>query len=145
MSERTKLLKKAVMTGVGASTNVDRIKVALNEALEDLVRVGQDLLEDLESKGEIKAKSAQDFFKNFQENAKKKGGNIEKNVSSKVQGSMKKVVKEMGLATKEEVKELSERLEALEDALTGGCEDHDHEHEHEPKKARAGKGKRSAE
>ena len=58
MSERTKLLKKAVLTGVGASSNVDRIKAALNEAMEDLVKVGQDLFNDLELKGKDRTDSA---------------------------------------------------------------------------------------
>ena len=36
------------MTGVGASQNVDRIKTALDEAMRDLLKVGQELFEDLE-------------------------------------------------------------------------------------------------
>ncbi len=61
MNERSKLLKKAVMTGVGASTNVDRIKTALDEAMRDLIKVGQGLMDDLEEEGKVKAEVLQDF------------------------------------------------------------------------------------
>ena len=51
MSEKTELLKKYVLTTVGATTSVDRIKTALNDAVTDLCKVGQDLLDELEVKG----------------------------------------------------------------------------------------------
>jgi hypothetical protein len=44
MSDRTKLLKKAVLTGVGATSSVDRVKDALKDAMQDLVKVGQELI-----------------------------------------------------------------------------------------------------
>jgi polyhydroxyalkanoate synthesis regulator phasin len=124
MSERTKLLKKAVLTSVGATTNVDRIKVALNDAMSDLVKVGKDLLDELESKGKTKADSVEDFLKNFKEEAKTRTTDIEKQVSSKVQVKLKKVAKEFGLATREEVEELLERISELEEAVgvTNGSE-----------------------
>ena len=50
MSDRTKLLRKAVLTGVGATANVDRVRDALNEAMQDLVKVGRDLFDDLRRK-----------------------------------------------------------------------------------------------
>jgi len=123
MSERTKLLKKAVLTSVGASTNVDRIKDALQAAMDDLVKVGQDLLEDLEEKGKVKADSVQNFIKNLQADAGKKTGEFEKKVSSKVQVNIKKAVKDVGLVTREELEELHDRLTALEEALVGGGEE----------------------
>jgi polyhydroxyalkanoate synthesis regulator phasin len=126
MSERTKLLKKAVLTSVGATTNVDRIKVALNDAMSDLVKVGHDLLDELESKGKTKADSVQDFLKNFQSEAKTRTSDIEKQVSTKVHIELKKVAKEVGLATKEEVEDLHERIAELEEAvgLANGGEEH---------------------
>jgi len=117
MSERTKLLKKAVLTSVGATTNVDRIKVALNDAMSDLVKVGHDLLDELESQGKTKADSVQDFLKNFQSEAKTRTSDIEKQVSTKVHTELKKVAKEVGLATKEEVEELLDRIAELEEAV----------------------------
>ena len=78
MNERTKLLKKAVMTGVGASTNVDRIKTALDDAMRDLLKVGQGLFDDLEEEGKEKTESLQDFLKNLQKEAGKRTAQVEK-------------------------------------------------------------------
>ena len=119
MSERTKLLKKAVMTGVGATTNGERIKAALNEALEDLVKIGQELFEELESKGKVKTKTAQEFVKNLKEEAGRRSDKLEKQVSSKVQNSMQKAARELGLATQTEVDDLKERIQHLEETLLG--------------------------
>lgn len=123
MSERTKLLKKAVLTGVGASSNVDRIKSALNEAMDDLVKVGQDLLNDLEIKGKDKTDSVQSFLRNLQEEAKTRTGSLEKQVSSKVQTSMKKAAKDLGLVSREEFEEVLERLNALEESNSNSGEE----------------------
>jgi len=116
MSERTKLLKKAVMTGVGGATNVDRIKSAIKDAMNDLVKVGQDLLDDLEEKGTNKTDSVQQFMKNLKSETEKKGFEVEKKVSTNVKGSMKKAAKELGLITREDWEELYERIAAIEDA-----------------------------
>lgn len=123
MSERTKLLKKAVLTSVGASTNADRIKQAISQAMDDLVKVGQELLEDLEDKGKIKTESVQNFLKNLQGETAKRTNDLEKTVSEKVQVSMKKAVKEIGLITREDYDELLERLSVLEEALVGTDEE----------------------
>jgi polyhydroxyalkanoate synthesis regulator phasin len=136
MSERTKLLKKAVLTSVGASANVDRIKSALNEAMDDLVKVGQDLLNDLEIKGKDKTENAQNFIKNLQDEGMKRT----KDLSSKAQGSMKKAAKEVGLVTREEYDELLERVNTLEELIAGGPEgDEGHEGNDSKKKQRGGK------
>lgn len=118
MSERTKLLKKAVLTGVGASSNPDRVRAALKDALDDLFKVGQTLLDDLESKGKNKTDSAQNFLRNLQDEATKRGGEF----GGQVARSMKKAAKEVGLVTKEDLREIAERLSSLEDALVG-CDD----------------------
>lgn len=121
MSERTKLLKKAVMTGVGGATNVDRIKAAIKDAMNDLVKVGQDLLDDLEEKGTNKTDSVQQFMKNLKSETEKKGFEVEKKVSTNVKGSMKKAAKELGLITREDWEELYERIAAIEDAVGVGA------------------------
>jgi polyhydroxyalkanoate synthesis regulator phasin len=113
MSERTRLLKKAVLTSVGAGTNVDRIKSALNEAMQDLVKVGNNLLDELEEKGKVKTESVQEFLKHFQAEAQKKTSQVEKKVST----GMKKVVRELGLITQEDWEEMCERLTDIEEAL----------------------------
>ena len=115
MSDRTKLLKKAVLTGVGATSSVDRVKDALKEAMQDLVKVGQDLLEDLEEKGKIKTESAQSFLKGFQDEAAKRTECIEKKVSSKVGKELKKVAKDLGVVTYEQYEALLERVAVLEE------------------------------
>ena len=127
MSERTKLLKKAVLTGVGATTSVDRIKSAITEAMNDLVKVGQDLLEDLEDKGKIKTESVQNLIFNLRDEAEKRTFDVEKKVSSKVQVSMKKAAKEFGLITRDDLDELVDRLVAIEEAV--GVPNHDEETE----------------
>jgi polyhydroxyalkanoate synthesis regulator phasin len=119
MTERSKLLKKAVLTSVGATASVDRIKNALNDALSDLVKVGQDLLDELEDKGKDKTDSVQDFLKNFQEEAKTRTTDMEKTVTERVQVELKKAAKEVGLVTKEDYEELLERLAELEEAVHG--------------------------
>jgi polyhydroxyalkanoate synthesis regulator phasin len=137
MSERTKLLKKAVLTSVGASSNVDRIKSALNEAMDDLVKVGQELLSDLEIKGKDKTDNAQTFIKNLQEEGMKRTKDLGSQVSSKAQVSVKKAAKEVGLVMREEYDELVERVNSLEELIAGGPsegEDHDSK-----KKQRGGK------
>lgn len=119
MSERTKLLKKAVLAGVGASSNVERIKAALSDAMQDLVKVAGDLIDDLEDKGKVKAETVQSFLRNVQDEATKRTAEAEKTVSSKVSGSTRKAAKEFGLATHEEMEELMERIAALEEAVHG--------------------------
>lgn len=123
MSERTKLLRKAVLTSVGATTSVDRIKTALKDAMDDLVKVGHDLMDDLESKGKFKAESVQNFLRSLQDEAAKRTGDLGKTASSKVQTSMKKAAQDLGLATREDLDELLERLSTLEEALTGSEEE----------------------
>ncbi len=117
MSERTKLLKKALLTGVGATTNGERIKEALTDAVDDLVKIAADLMDELESRGKVKAKSAEDFIKNFRSEAVKRTDNfLGGRVTTKVSKSVQKAVKEMGLATTSDVEELCARIEALENA-----------------------------
>src|SRR5271170_85741 len=117
MRERNELLKKAVMTGVGASTNVDRIKVALEEALRDLIKVGHGLMDDLEEEGKVKTESIQDFLKNFQSEATKRTAQMEKTVSTKVQTELRKAARDIGLVMQEDMDEISDRLCEIEEAL----------------------------
>lgn len=117
MSERTKLLKKAVLTSVGAGTNVERVKTALNEAMQDLIKVGQSLLDELEEKGKVKTDSVQEFLKNFQNEAYKKTSDLGKQVSSKVSTGTKKAIRELGLITQKDWDELYQRLSSIEEAL----------------------------
>ncbi len=112
MSERKTLLKKAVLTGVGASTNFDRIRDAIEDAMHDLVKVGQDLIDDLEEQGKEKAENAQSFLRNLQEEAAKKSGNLE----AKMSVGVKSKAKDLGLVTREEFEDIVQRLEALENA-----------------------------
>ena len=84
MSDRTKLLKKAVLTSVGASANVDRVRDALNEAMADLVKVGRELFEDLEEKGKVKTDTVESFVKGLQDEAAKRTGGFEGKFSAKV-------------------------------------------------------------
>lgn len=114
MTERTKLLKKAVLTSVGATTSVDRIKSALGEVMQDLVKVGQELLGELESKGRTQTESASDFLKRFQKEASKRTAAVEKKVSQKVHTGVKKAANEFGLATYDQVEEILDRLSELE-------------------------------
>jgi len=117
MTERTKLLKRAVLTSVGATTSVDRIKSAINDAMQDLVRVGHDLLGELEVKGKEQAESVEGFIKQFQSEAGKRTNAMEKKVSHRVQTEVKKAAKEFGLATREEVEEILERINEIEEAV----------------------------
>ncbi len=110
MSETTLLLKKAVLTSVGATSSVDRIKNALNDAMQDLVKIGQDLIDELEEQGKIKAENAQSFLKGIQDEATKKTTQIEKKVTEKVQEK----AKDFGFVSREEYEDLLERIEALE-------------------------------
>jgi len=110
MSDRTKLLKKAVMTGVGATSSADRLKDALKDAMQDLVKVGQELIDDLEEKGKVKTESAESFIKGFKDEAVKRTGDIEKQVSK----TMKKAAKEFGFVTMEHYDQLLERIAVLE-------------------------------
>ena len=134
MSERTKYLKKAVMTGVGGATNVDRIKSAITDAMNDLVKVGQDLLDDLEEKGTNKTDSVQQFIKNLKSETEKKGFEVEKTVSGNVKTSMKKAAKELGLITREDWEELYERIAAIEDAVGVAAGDDESEGKKKAKK-----------
>ncbi len=117
MGEATALIKKAVLTSVGATSSLDRIKGALNNAMQDVVKIGQDLVEELEEQGKVKAENAQSFLKNLQDEAGKKSEVIEQKVSGTMSGSVKKVAKDVGLVTREEYEELLERLEAIETSL----------------------------
>jgi gamma-glutamylcysteine synthetase len=115
MSDRTKLLKKAVLTSVGATSSVDRVKDALKDAMQDLVKVGQELIDDLEEKGKVKTESAESFLKGFKDEAVKRTEDIEKQVSAKVSKTMKKAAKEFGFVTLEQYEQLLERLALVEE------------------------------
>ncbi|HNN64480.1 MAG TPA: hypothetical protein PKH78_15605, partial [Candidatus Obscuribacter sp.] len=117
MSDRTKLLKKAVLTSVGASSNVERVKDALKEAMQDLVKVGQELIDDLEEKGKIKTESAQSFLKGLSDEAAKRTGTIEKKVSGKFQKKVKDAAREFGFVSLDQYEEVVERLKTLENHL----------------------------
>ncbi len=117
VSETTKLLKKTVLTGVGAGANVELVKSALSEAVQDLVKVGQNLMDELEEKGKVKADSVQEFIKHLQSEAVKKTNKVEKEVSSKVTVGVKKAVRELGLITAEDWEEMCDRLNNIEEAL----------------------------
>ena len=110
MSESTTLIKKAVLTSVGATSNLDRVKTAVNEAMKDLVKVGSDLIDELEEQGKVKTDSAQSFLKNVKEEATKKSEELEDKVSGKVRGA----AKDLGFVSRREYEELLERLEAIE-------------------------------
>lgn len=120
-SDRTKMFKKAVLAGVGATSNAERVKAALNEAMADLVKVGQDLLDELEDKGKGKTENFQQFLRNLQVEAGKRTHDAEKKLS-KLSGSTKKAVKEFGIATQEDLEDILERLHALEEAVHGPSE-----------------------
>jgi len=122
-SDRAKIFKKAVLAGVGATSNVERVKAALSDAMEDLVKVGQDLLDELEDKGKGKTENFQHFLRNLQDEAGKRTQDAEKKVSSKFSGSTKKAAKEFGIATHEDLSAILERLHALEEAVHGPSED----------------------
>ncbi len=128
MSDRTKLLKKAVLTSVGASSNVDRVKDALKEAMQDLVKVGQDLIDDLEEKGKIKTDSAQSFLKGFSDEAAKRTGDIEKKLQNKLQKKVKEAARGIGFISLDQYEEIVDRLKAIESHLgitppVKACED----------------------
>lgn len=122
-NDRAKMFKKAVLAGVGATSSVERVKAALSEAMEDLVKVGQDLLDELEDTGKGKTENFQQFLRNLQDEAGKRTHDAEKKLS-KLSGSTKKAVKEFGIATKDDIEEILERLEALEEAVHGSSEEH---------------------
>ncbi len=140
MSEQKKLLKKAVMAGVGASASVDRIKTALNDVMQDLVKVGQELFDELETKGKDKTDSFSKELKKIQEEAARRTSEAEKKVSTKFQGGTKKVAKDAGLATREDLEEVLERLSALEEAIHGSADSNGGDEEaHETSKKRSRK------
>jgi len=128
-NDRAKIFKKAVLAGVGATSNVERVKAALSDAMEDLVKVGQDLLDELEDKGKGKTENFQHFLRNLQDEAGKRTLDAEKKVSSKFSGSTKKAAKEFGIATQEDLSAILERLHALEEAVHGPSEDEGEEGE----------------
>jgi len=134
MGEQKKLLKKAVLAGVGASTSVDRVKNVLIDAMQDLVKVGQELFDELESKGQDKADNLQKEFKKIKEEAARRTLDTEKLVSTKVQGGTRKFVKDAGLVTREELEEVLDRLAALEEAVHGTTEANGSEEEGTAKK-----------
>lgn len=128
MSERSKYLKKAVLTSVGASSNAERVKEALKEAMQDLIKVGQELIDDLEEKGKIKTESAQSFLKGLSDEAAKRTGGIEKKVSTKLQKKVKEAAREFGFVSADQYDEVVTRLKNLEDHLgivheKAACED----------------------
>ena len=113
VNDGTKFIKKAVLTSVGAGTDVERVKSVFADAMQDLVKVGQNLIDELEEKGKEKAETMQDFLKNLQTEAVKKTSAVEKQVSTGV----RKAVREIGLITQEDWEEMCDRLNGIEEAL----------------------------
>jgi polyhydroxyalkanoate synthesis regulator phasin len=115
VSERTELIKKAVLAGVGATANIERVKAAINEAFEDLSKVGQDLVDDLQESGKGKTEQMQTFLQNLQEEATKRSAIFGKQASF----STKKMAQEFGLATRDDIEEIMDQLHALESMIRG--------------------------
>ena len=122
VSERTELLKKAILTSVGATSNIERIKSAINEAFEDLSKVGQELIADLQESGKDRAEAMQSFLHNLQEEATRRSADFGKQATL----STKHVAQELGLATRDDIKEILERLRSVEAMLSKNCEHAEH-------------------
>lgn len=135
MSESTTLIKKAVLTSVGATSNFDRVKSAINDAMQDLVKVGTDLIEELEEQGKVKTESAQSFLKNVKDEASKKSEEIEDKVSGKVRDA----AKDLGFVSRREYEEVLERLERLETKLEIEPVSENKEEQESKKKSRSSK------
>ena len=113
MTESTTLIKKAVLTSVGATSNFDRVKTAIEDAMQDLVKVGSDLIDELEEQGKVKADKAQNFLKNVKDEAKTKSEEIEDKVSGKVRNA----AKDLGFVSRREYDAVLARLEEIEARL----------------------------
>ena len=65
--DKLKLIQKAILTGIGATTSKETIKKAANGIYSDIQKIVRDLLKQLENSGEIKTKEARKIIKELQE------------------------------------------------------------------------------
>lgn len=138
MSESTTLIKKAVLTSVGATSNLERIKAAIDDAMKDIVKIGQELVDELEEQGKLKTENAQSFLRGIQDEASKRSGQIEKKVTDKFQEK----ARDFGIVSREEYEDLLERIEHLEQV--NGVQHPAPEAEGEETKKRSAKSKKSS-
>ena len=113
--------------------------------MQDLVKVGRELFDDLEEKGKVKTDTVESFLKGLQDEAAKRTGGLEAKVSAKVGKNVKKAAKDFGLVTLEEYEDLLARVAALEDAQGIShphAEADDTNHEHGENTGRKKKAKR---
>ena len=83
-----KFIQKAIMATVGVTTSKELIKKAALDLYDDIQEVVTNLLDDLESRGEIKTKETQKLMKELQEKS-----DVEKvKITKKLQKDSKSLV-----------------------------------------------------
>lgn len=64
--KKFKIIQKAIMTGIGATTSQEIIKKAAAGLYDDIQKIVQNLLKELEVQGELKAKETKEILTKLQ-------------------------------------------------------------------------------
>ena len=86
------MIKKIIYSGLGAA-------VIVKQKVEDEIKT-------LEKKGKIKKSDAKEFLKTLE----KKGKNEDKKIKKQIKSMVKELIKELDLATKEDLEKLKKEL-----------------------------------
>ncbi len=76
--DNKKLLQKALLAGIGVTTSRELIKKAIIGIYDDIQNILSDLIEELEKKGELKAKETKDLVKQIHKRSEEEKKKITK-------------------------------------------------------------------
>lgn len=70
-SDNKKILEKAILAGIGVASSKELVKKAIHGIYDDIQKILNELVDELEVKGELKTKETKDLLKQIQERSDK--------------------------------------------------------------------------
>ena len=104
-----KLIQKAIMTGIGATTSKEKIKKAAYGIYDDIQKIVLGLVKDLERNGELKAQETKVIIKDLQKKSEVEKAKIYKRLQKEGK-SLINLTKEIMLIPKTIMEEITKTL-----------------------------------
>lgn len=70
-SDNKKILEKAILAGIGVASSKELVKKAIHGIYDDIQKILNELVDELEAKGELKTKETKDLLKQIHERSEK--------------------------------------------------------------------------
>ncbi len=113
-----KLIQKAIMTGIGATTSKEKIKKAAYGIYDDIQKIVLGLVKDLEKNGELRAKETKAIIKDLQKKSEIEKVKIYKRLQKEGKGLIN-LTKEVMLIPKTIMREITDTLSKVPGATNG--------------------------